>query len=64
MDGRVDTSGHDPSDYDEEQRAEILEAEGSHPIEGAVETDLRPDTGGAIDGEVANDELLSDSDMP
>ncbi len=64
MDGRVDTSGQDPSDYDDEQRAEILEAEGTHPVEGDVETDLNPDHGQPIDGKQANDESLTDSDQP
>lgn len=65
MDGQVDTSGQDPSDYDEDQRAEILEAEGRHPLnKDGIESDLNPDTGKPIDGTAANDETLTERDRP
>lgn len=64
MDGQVDTSGQDLSDYDDDQRAEILEVEGKHPIKNGVETDLNPDRGEPIDGEEANDQSLSERDRP
>ncbi|TXC74031.1 hypothetical protein FSZ31_04740 [Sphingorhabdus soli] len=64
MDGQVDTSGEDLSDYDEDQRAEILEVEGHHPVKDGIETDLNPDRGEPIDDEEANDETLTESDKP
>ncbi len=64
MDGQVDTSGQDLYDYDDDQRAEILEAEGKHPIKNGVETDLNPDRGEPIYGEEANDQSLSERDRP
>jgi hypothetical protein len=64
MDGQVDTSGQDLSDYDEDQRAEILEVEGKHPVKDGIETDLNPDRGEAIDGEEASDQTLTEKDMP
>lgn len=64
MDGQVDTSGQDLSGYDDDQRAEILEAEGKHPVKDGVETDLNPDRGEPIDGEEANDQSLSERERP
>ncbi|NCP12091.1 MAG: hypothetical protein GW859_09100 [Sphingomonadales bacterium] len=64
MDGQVDTSGQDLSDYDEDQRAEILEVEGKHPVRDGIETDLNPDRGAPIDDEEANDESLTTRNHP
>jgi len=50
--------GYDEDGYDESQRAEILEATRSGPVDGAIVTDLNPDLG--TDDE---DEPLDDIDM-
>lgn len=51
--------GYDEEGYDESQRAEILEATRSGPVDGAIMTNLDPDLGGAD----AEDEPLDDIDM-
>lgn len=45
-------------DYDEKQRAEMLEVEGNGPGDGLIQTDLLPDLGGDADA----DEIEDDAD--
>ena len=54
--------GFDEDGYDESQRAEILEATGDGPIDGAIMTDLNPDLGQEPldDGDDDDLEMLSD----
>ncbi len=47
--------GYDEEGYDESQRAEILEATGSGPVDGAIMTDLDPDLGSRDDDEPEDD---------
>lgn len=55
-------------DYDEAQRAEILEAEGTGPTDGVIQTDIPPDTSGNLtdDDEIEDDEdqldIIEDTD--
>ncbi|WP_333951175.1 hypothetical protein [Sphingomonas aerolata] len=51
--------GYDEDGYDESQRAEILEATRSGPVDGAIVTDLSPDLGTDDD----EDEPIDDIDM-
>ncbi len=50
--------GYDEDGYDESQRAEILEATRTGPVDGAIMTDLNPDL-----GEDTEDESIDDLDM-
>ncbi|MHA6723865.1 DNA primase [Sphingomonas sp. RS2018] len=55
--------GYDEDGYDESQRAEILEATGDGPTDGAILTDMNPDLGQeplADDGDDDALEMLSD----
>ena len=58
--------GFDEEGYDESQRAEILEATGSGPTDGAILTDLTPDLGKDSDEEddlqMEDDELGEEDD--
>lgn len=45
-------------DYDESQRAEILEAEGRGPTDGTIQTDIPPD----IDGNLTDDDEIEDDE--
>ena len=45
-------------DYDEKQRAQMLEVESEGPAEGLIQTDLLPDLGGDAD----SDEIEDDAD--
>lgn len=68
--------GHGPADlppqedYDEAQRAEILEAEGRGPSNGTMQTDIPPDIeGGLTDEDEIEDEedeldIVEDTDAP
>lgn len=49
----------DDEGYDETQRAEILEVEGTGPNNGTIQTDLTPDLGG---GDADDDEIEDDED--
>lgn len=49
--------GYDAEGYDESQRAEILEATGDGPDDGALLTDINPDLGGSEDDDDDLDEL-------
>jgi hypothetical protein len=53
----ADASNSDDS-YDEAQRAEIAEVEGSGPTDGVVMTDMDPDMGENLD----EDEIEDDAD--
>ena len=59
--------GFDDEGYDESQRAEILEATGGGPSDGAILTDLNPDLGEDSDDDeddlrMADDELGEEDD--
>lgn len=47
-------------DYDEAQRAEILEAEGRGPTDGTIQTDIPPDL---ADDLTDNDEIEDEEDQ-
>ena len=51
--------GYDEDGYDDSQRAEILEATRSGPVDGAIVTDLSPDLGTDDD----EDEPIDDIDI-
>ena len=60
----------DKEGYDEAQRAEIAEAEGRGPTDGAMQTDIPPDFGGPdpdedeIEDEEDELDIVEDTDAP
>lgn len=54
--------GFDEEGYDESQRAEILEVTRGGPSDGAVQFDLDPDLGEALDPEEDDLDAVEDGD--